>query len=187
MKLEELTKLGIPEETAKQVVAMSEAEISAETKKFTDKDAELTMATDKIKELTEAVKKFDGVDVEKIKSELADWSKKYAEDTAALKLDNALSKALAGCGARDADIVGKLLDRSVIKLGEDGKLIGVSEQLERLKTEKAFLFGDDKPASDPAKANPTNMTAQLGAQHDKPAGNGGAETLGAALAEHYNT
>ena len=40
--------------------------LSAETKKFTDKDAELTMATDKIKELTEAVKKFDGVDVEKI-------------------------------------------------------------------------------------------------------------------------
>ncbi len=182
MKLEELTKLGIPEEAAKQVIAMNEAEISAEAKKLTDKDAELTMATDKIKELTETVKKFDGVDVEKMKSKLADWSKKYAEDTAALKLDSALSKALAGCGARDADIVGKLLDRSIIKLGEDGKLVGVSEQLERLKTDKAFLFGS---ADETAK--PTGMTAQLGAQHDKPAGSGGAETLGAALAEHYNT
>ena len=63
MKLEELTKLGIPEDTAKQVVAMNEAEVSAEAKKLTDKDAELTMAADKIKELTETVKKFDGVDV----------------------------------------------------------------------------------------------------------------------------
>ncbi len=179
MKLEELTKLGIAEGIAKQVLALNEAEISTEAKKLTDKDAELTMATDKIKELTEAVKKFDGVDVEKLRTDLAEMSKKYDTDTAALKLDNALSKALAGCGARDADIVGKLLDRSIIKLGEDGKLVGVSEQLEKLKTDKAFLFGDDKPA--------TGMTAQLGAQHDKPAGNGGAETLGAALAAHYNT
>ncbi len=178
MKLEELTKLGIPEEAAKQVIAMNEAEVSAETKKLADKDAELTMAADKIKELTEAVKKFDGVDVEKLRTDLAEMSKKYDADTAALKLDNALSKMLSGCGAKDADIVGKLLDRSIIKLDGD-KLIGVSEQLEKLKTDKAFLFGDDKPA--------TGMTAQLGAQHDKPAGSGGAETLGAALAEHYNT
>lgn len=181
MKLEELTKLGIPEETAKQVVAMNEAEVSAEAKKLTDKEAELTMAADKIKELTETVKKFDGVDVEKMKSELANWSKKYDEDTAALKLDNELSKMLSTCGARDADIVGKLLDRSIIKLDGD-KLIGVSEQLEKLKADKSFLFGS---ADEAAKS--TGMTAQLGAQHDKPAGNGGAETLGAALAEHYNT
>ena len=72
MKLEELTKLGIPEDTAKQVVAMNEAEVSAEAKKLTDKDAELTMAADKIKELTETVKKFDGVDVEKLKTDFAE-------------------------------------------------------------------------------------------------------------------
>lgn len=178
MKLEDLTKLGIAEETAKQVVAMNEAEVSAEAKKLTDKEAELTMATEKITELTETVKKFDGVDVEKMKSDLADWSKRYTEDTNALKLDNALSKVLAGCGAKDADIVGKLIDRSIIKL-EGDKLIGVSEQLERLKTDKAFLFGGDEAAKS------TGATVNLGAQHEKPAGNSGADTLGSALAEHY--
>ena len=183
MKLEELTKLGIAEDVAKQIVAMNEAEVSAEAKKLTDKDAELTMATDKIRELTETVKKFDGVDVEKMKSELADWSKKYSEDTAALKLDSALSKMLAGCGAKDADIVGKLLDRSIIKLGDDGKLIGVSEQLEKLKTDKAFLFGDDKP--DPVKTNPTGMTAQLGEQHTTPAGDPGNDTISEGVKEFY--
>ena len=181
MKLEELTALGIPEDTAKQVVAMNETEIAAETKKLTDKDAELTMATDKIRELTETVKKFDGVDVDKMKSDIEGWSKKYAEDTAALKLDNALAKALAGCGARDADIVGKLLDRSIIKLGEDGKLIGVSEQLDRLKTDKAFLFGDEKPAEDkPA------MTVQLGSQHTAPAGDSGNVTIESAVKDFYD-
>ena len=139
MKIEDLTKLGIAEDVAKQVVSMNEAEVAAEAKKLTDKEAELTMATEKITELTEAVKKFDGVDVEKMKSEIENWSKKYNDDTNALKLDIALSKTLAGCGAKDADIVGKLLDRSIIKLDGD-KLVGVSEQLERLKTDKAFLF-----------------------------------------------
>lgn len=162
MKIEDLTKLGIAEDVAKQVVSMNETEISAEAKKLTDKEAELTMATDKIAELTETVKKFDGVDVDKMKSELADWSKRYAEDTNALKLDNALSKMLSTCGAKDADIVGKLIDRSIIKLDGD-KLIGVSEQLDRLKADKAFLFGEEKSAED----KPT-MTVQLGAQHEKP-------------------
>lgn len=179
MKIEDLTKLGIAEDVAKQVVSMNETEISAEAKKLTDKEAELTMATDKIKELTETVKKFDGVDVDKMKSELADWSKRYAEDTNALKLDNALSKMLSTCGAKDADIVGKLIDRSIIKLDGD-KLIGVSEQLDRLKADKAFLFGDGDEA-----AKSTGMTVNLGAQHTNPAGNSGGDTLGSALAEHY--
>lgn len=166
MKIEDLTKLGIAEDAAKQVVAMNETEIAAEAKKLTDKEAELTMATDKIAELTETVKKFDGVDVEKMKSEIENWSKKYNEDTAALKMENALSKALAGCGAKDADIVGKLIDRSIIKFDGD-KLVGVSEQLERLKADKAFLFGG---ADEAAKS--TGMTVQLGTQHTAPTASG---------------
>ena len=181
MKLEELTKLGIAEDIAKQVVSMNEAEVSAETKKLTDKEAELTMATDKIRELTETVKKFDGVDVEKMKSEVEGWRKKYDEDTVVLKLDNALTIALADSGAIDKDIVKNLIDRSIVKL-DGGKLIGVSEQLEKLKSEKAFLFGEKAP-----EEKTSGMTAQLGAQHEKPAGNGGAETLGAAIAEHYKS
>lgn len=179
MKLEELTKLGIAEDAAKQVVALNEAEIAAEAKKLTDKEAELTMATDKIKELTETVKKFDGVDVEKMKSDIENWSKKYNEDTTALKMENALSKVLAGCGAKDADIVGKLIDRSIIKLDGD-KLVGVSEQLEKLKADKAFLFN----AADEA-AKSTGMTVQLGTQHTNPAGSTGGDTLRSAIEEHY--
>lgn len=180
MKLEELTKLGIPEETAKQVVEMNAAEISAEAKKLTDKEAELTMATDKIKELSETVKKFDGVDVEKLKSDLAAMEKKYSEDTAALKLENAINAALGGSGAKDASDIGKLLDRSVIKMDGD-KLLGLTEQLEKLKTEKSYLF--NAPA---AENKPTGMTAVLGADHTAPAGNGGEVTLASALSEKFN-
>lgn len=182
MKLEELTALGIPEDAAKKVLALNEAEVSAETKKLTDKDAELIMATDKIKELNETVKKFDGVDVGKLKDDLAEMIKKYDTDTAALKLDGALSLALAGCGARDMKIVKGLIDRSLVKF-DNGKLVGVSEQLEKLKADKAFLFGDDK--LDPAKTNPTGMTAQLGAQHTAPAGDTGNDTISEGVKEFY--
>ena len=181
MKIEELTKLGIAEDVAKQVVSMNETEIAAEAKKLTDKEAELTMATDKIRELTETVKKFDGVDVEKMKSEIENWSKKYNEDTTALKLDSALTLALADSGAIDKDIVKGLIDRSIIKL-EDGKLVGVSEQLEKLKADKAFLFGG---ADEAAKS--TGMTVQLGTQHTAPAGDTGGITIESAVKNFYES
>lgn len=140
MKTEEITKLGVSEEIAQQIVSMNEAELAAEAKKLTDKEAELTMATERISELTELTKKFDGVDVDKLKADLADITKKYSDDVAALKLDNALTAALSDSGAIDRDIVKGLIDKSIVKL-EDGKLMGVAEQLDKLKADKAFLFG----------------------------------------------
>lgn len=181
MKLEELTKLGIAEDIAKKVVELSDAELAAEAKKLTDKEAELTMATDKIKELTETVKKFDGVDVEKLKADLEAANKKYADDTAALKLDNALTLALSDSGALDKDIVKGQLDKNIIKLDGD-KLIGVSEQLEKLKTDKAFLFGE-KTAEQ--KSENTGMTVRLGTEHGNPSSGSGGDTLKSALEEHY--
>ena len=140
MKTEEITKLGVSEEIAQQIVSMNEAELAAEAKKLTDKEAELTMAAERISELTELTKKFDGVDVDKLKADLADITKKYSDDVAALKLDNALTAALSDSGAIDRDIVKGLIDKSIVKL-EDGKLMGVAEQLDKLKADKAFLFG----------------------------------------------
>lgn len=88
MKLEKILALGVAEDIAKKIAEVSEAELAAEKAKLTDKDAELTMANDKIKELNETVKKFDGVDVEKLKADLAAAEKKYADDMEAIKIDN---------------------------------------------------------------------------------------------------
>lgn len=168
MKLEELTKLGISEDIAKQVVSLSEQELAAEKSKLNDKTAELTMAEDRINELTETVKKFDGVDVDKLKSDLEAANKKYADDTAALKLDNAIALALADSGALDKDIVRGQIDKSIVKLGDDGKLIGFSEQLDKLKNDKAFLFGTPSD-------NETETIVNSGVQHS---GQPSGETFG---------
>ncbi len=158
MKLEDLTKLGIAEDIAKQIVSLSEQELNAEKSKLTDKEAELAMATDKINELTNAVKKFDGVDVDKLKADVAEANKKLADETAALKLDNAIALALADSGALDKDIVRGQIDKSIVKLGDDGKLIGFNEQLDKLKTDKAFLFGA-------ASGNDAEVIVDSGVQH----------------------
>ena len=145
MKIEELTKLGIAEDAAKQVIALSEQELADATKKYTDRTAELKAANDNLAALNEKVKAFDGVDVEKLKADLAAAEKQRTEEIAALKLDNAVELALGGSGALDKDIVKGLIDKQVVKLGEDGKLLGLGEQLEKIKTDKPFLFGGDKP------------------------------------------
>lgn len=161
MKKEELTALGMTEEQAAKVLELHSSELAAEKQKLTDKEAELTMATEKITELTETVKKFDGVDVDKLRSDLDAANKKYAEDTAALKLDNALALALEGSGAMDKDIVRRLIDKSIIKTDTDGKLVGLAEQLDKLKAEKSFLF-----SAEPAGARIVNTGLDHGSGTD---------------------
>lgn len=140
MKLADLTALGIATEVAKGVLDMHTAELIAEQQKNTDLAAELDAAKTNITELTDKVKSFDGLDVEGLKKSAADWENKYNADIAALKLDKALELSLIGAKARDVGIVKGQIDTSTLKLGDDGKLVGLNEQLDKLRTDKAFLF-----------------------------------------------
>jgi hypothetical protein len=63
---------------------------------------------------------------------------------AALKFDHALEGELKAARAKDpADIVPHL-KRDMLKLGEDGKLIGLKEQLDPLVESKSYLFDQDE-------------------------------------------
>ncbi|MBQ8904158.1 MAG: phage scaffolding protein, partial [Oscillospiraceae bacterium] len=77
----------------------------------------------------------------------------------------ALDVMVTESGAVDKEIVKSQLDRNIIKRDGDN-LIGVTEQLEKLKADKAFLFGAALEKSD------TGMSAQLGTQHNDPSGTG---------------
>ena len=80
--------------------------------------------------------------MEGLKKAAADWESKYNADIAALKLDKALELSLIGAKARDVGIAKSQIDSSLLKLDADGKLTGLSEQLEKLKADKSFLFED---------------------------------------------
>lgn len=110
-------------------------------KKFEDKVAELATANATISGLQDAVKKFDGVDVEKLKNDAKDWETKYNTDLAAVKLDSAVSMALVEAKAKNPKLAKAALDMSIVKMDGE-KLTGLSEQLENLKKSDAYLFED---------------------------------------------
>ena len=149
MELKQLTDLGLTEEQAKQALELHTAELTAEQGKTADLTAQLEAAQKNISELTEQVKTFDGEDIEGLKQAAKDWEQKYNADLTAAKLDKALEVALIGAKARDIGIAKSQLDNSLLSIGEDGKLTGLDEQLEKLKAEKAFLFDDggEKPSA----------------------------------------
>lgn len=147
MKKEELTALGLTEEQAGKILEMYTAEQQETAAKLTETEAKLTAAEKNAAELTEKVKAFDGVDVEALKKTAADWETKYNADLNAARVDSAISLALTRAGARDVELAKYLIDPAVIKL-DNGNVMGLAEQLDKIKSEKAFLFGgDDKPAA----------------------------------------
>ncbi len=178
MKKEELTSLGITEETAAKVLSLHESELTAEKDKTASAQKELEASKATVRDITEKLKAYDGVDVEKLKTDAAAWEKKYNEDMSAARIDSALDLALTKAGARDAALAKHLIDRSIIK-EDGGKLIGLSEQLDKIKSEKAWLFGEDKI---PEKELPD---ASTGMKHGEPPSKAAPATLAAALEEKY--
>ena len=114
-------------------------------KKFDDKVAELATANSTISGLQDTVKKFDGVDVDKLKKDAADWEAKYNHDVEDLRITGHLKLMAVQANAHDPDLVVSLFDRSTIKRDGD-KVIGAQEQFDKLKTEKGFLFGGNAGA-----------------------------------------
>ena len=121
-------------------------------KKLDDKVAELATANTTISGLQDTVKKFDGVDIEKLKKDAADWETKYNTDVAAMKLDNAVNVALLEAKVKNPKLARAGLDMSLVKLDGD-KLLGLSEQLESLKKSDGYLFEDEDGGSGGARVN----------------------------------
>ena len=114
--------------------------------KFNAKVGELSTANNTITQLQETVKKFNGVDVEKLRTDFANLQTKYNEDIAKEKLERALEIAIMGGKGRDSKAIRPFLDMG--KISMDGENIkGVAEQLETLKKEKGYLFEDSAPST----------------------------------------
>lgn len=109
-----LKEHGVAEDKIKDAVdkIMDEngKDIEAEKTKTTAKDGELTKANETLKGLQETVKKFDGVDVEKLKNDMKQLETKYDTDVKAerqkadgIKKEYSLKAALQEAGVVDPD------------------------------------------------------------------------------------
>lgn len=141
----------VSEQIGKDFVSRTDFNTVNEAKKTLDGQIK-----DRDKQL-ETLKKSSG-DNEALKQQIADLqesNKKAKTDyDASLKkvtLDSKIETALMGAKARSTKAVRALLDESKISL--DGEnLLGLNDQIEALKKEDAYLFGEQQPQNPPAPA-----------------------------------
>lgn len=153
MNKEQLIAMGLSAEQADKVVAQQSEEMKGfvprsrldeEAGKVT---ALQTQLTDRDKDIKALQSKADkGSDLEKQLSELqtkyTDAEKTYKEQMEGIKLDAALDAALTSAKARDLKSVKAHIDRTKLKLKDDGGLEGLD--LAELQKSKGFLFEIEK-------------------------------------------
>lgn len=129
---------------------------------------------------------YDGISeqLRQTKEKLADYDPEWKSKLATVQADSKkelneykftteVSKALTLANVADEISVKANLDMEKIKLGEDGKITGLEEQLTTLKESKPYLFKPDKPP----KLNLGGPTSGLKQQN--------TNSLKAAIEEHY--
>lgn len=83
----------------------------------------------------------------------------YEKELRDIQLSNAIKLAIGG-KVHDEDLVAGLVDKEKVIIGDDGKIVGLDEQINTLKEGKAFLFKEE-PA-DPNNPNPTPGFKKIG-------------------------
>lgn len=144
----------VSEEIGKSFVAKSDFNLKNEALKAAEKQLSET------EQKLESLKKSGG-DVESLKQQIDDLQKSnndakiaHEKEISDLKFSYALDAALSGAKVRDAISVKAHLNTEKLKLNEDGTIAGLSEQLEKLKTEADYLFEETKPTPHFADATP---------------------------------
>ena len=147
--------------------------------KLDAKIEELNTIKSSLTEKDEALKKWDGVDLDKIKAEneakTAELNKKLAE----LKKQNAVETTLLAENIQDLKAIKAYIDFDTVKVGDDGSVTGLKEQVEKLRTDKAFLFKSQPTGQEDGQAQKKLTT---GVPHDNQPGSN-ATSLNDVIAE----
>lgn len=158
MKKAEFIELGISEELAAKAEAASEKELGAYVEKskhdeiVEENKALKKSVSDRDKQLDE-LKAATGDNAE-LKKQIEDLQRKNTEqekahraELAQIRLDNAIDAALTAAGAKNTKAARALLDTGKVKMGDDGKLSGLDEQLAAVKKSDAYLFAEKQKST----------------------------------------
>ena len=151
MKTETLQGIGLNDEQIRSVMAeygkeinpLKQAQASAEQ----ERDSLKSQLEDVNGQLSEAQK--NSKKGSELQGQLKDLQKQFDDSKAkaeeqlqATKKDYEIAAALSKAGAKNDKAVKALLDTEKVNFDDDGKLIGLSEQLEAVKKDNDFLFAD---------------------------------------------
>ena len=142
---QEALKEDINKEFPKYAVPKEQYNTLADTKKKLEKDI-----TDRDKQL-EGLKEIDAeglqAEIERLQKENQTAKENYEKELKDLQLSSAIKIALNG-KVHDEDIVSQLIKKDELVLSEDGKVVGLDEQINSLRESKGFLFIDEKQDAD---------------------------------------
>lgn len=150
MKKEDLIAMGLTEEQAKKVMDSLDGNFVTKTRFNEVNEENKTLkqsVADRDKQL-EDLKKSSGDNaelkkqIETLQQQNAEQQKAHEAELKQLKLDNAIDTALTAAGAKNVKAVKPFVDTTKIKLGEDGKLTGLDEQLKEVQKTEGYLFAE---------------------------------------------
>lgn len=161
MKTDFLKSLNLSQEVIDKIMAENGKDIAAEQKKaekvIQERDSYKLKAESLETQVNDAnaeIQKFKDMDIDGIKKAADDWKEKAEQAQAdadkqisEMKFDYALSAALTGAKAKNDKAVKALLDMDGLKFNDnDGKIVGLDEQLAQIKADNDYLFESDDPA-----------------------------------------
>lgn len=131
----------INQEFPKYAVPKEKYNTLAETNKKLEED---------LKVRDEQLEKLKEIDVDGLKEQIETLQEEnrkakedYAKELKELQLNSAIKLAITG-KVHDEDIVSQLINKDELVLSEDGKVVGLDEQINSLKETKGFLFIEEK-------------------------------------------
>lgn len=152
MKTDFLKELGLEKDVIDKIMAENGKDIESYKNQVSTLTTEKSTLATQLSDANKQIEAFKDLDVDSIKATADDYKAKFeaAEakakaDMEKLQFDYALTAALSGAKAREPKAVAALLDMEGLKLN-NGEIVGLKDQLEKLKTEKDFLFESDDPA-----------------------------------------
>lgn len=151
MNTETLQGIGLNDEQIRSVMAEYGKEINplkqAQANAEQERDSLKSQLEDVNGQLSEAQK--NSKKGSELQGQLKDLQKQFDDSEAkaeeqlqATKKDYEIAAALSKAGAKNDKAVKALLDTEKVNFDDNGKLIGLSEQLEAVKKDNDFLFAD---------------------------------------------
>ncbi len=158
MKRKFLEDLGLEKDVIDKIMSENGADITkakgdlesvvAERDKYKNDLSEYEKQLESLKKATGNAKELQ----DKI-TELQESNKKvkaeYEESIKSMKIDGAISLALKGSNAKYEDLISGKFDRSKITVADDGKIIGIDEQLKDIKKNYKDLFEPELKGKEP--------------------------------------
>lgn len=169
----------VVKELPKHFVSKTQYNEVTEAKKRAEKD--VTERDKQIEELgkTAGLSEELKQQIQALQTENKEAAEKHATEMKELQLSNAIKSALSG-KVHDEDLVAGLFDKDKLVIN-DGKVVGLDEQLKTLQESKAFLFKSDE-SQQQQRQTPAGFRVGGGGNPNPPAA---TATLKDAIAAHF--